>query len=119
MSISETLKFFREGIPMTQKNFCSEIISASYYAKVESGNSNISADLLFQLLKKNNISVTEFFFKVSNSTEEIYVSKFKNIRKAYYTTDIEELTLQKESLEKEDIFYSISLLLIQKKREKN
>ena len=117
MTISSSLKFFREGIPLSQKDFCDKVISPSYYAKVESGSSNISADLLLEILKKNNISAREFFFKVNDMKEENHLLLFKEIRKTYYSNDADKLQkLEKinQSLSPNDIFYSVSFLMIQK-----
>ncbi|MBP1041894.1 helix-turn-helix transcriptional regulator [Vagococcus sp. BWB3-3] len=77
MAISETLQYFREGMLLSKKEFCEGILSSSYYSKVESGHSNISADLLLELLRKNNISSTEFFLKVNNSQEDQFIVSFE------------------------------------------
>lgn len=113
-NISQSLKFFRESKLLTKKEFCSEIVSASYYSKVENGVSNISADLLIKILNKNNISASEFFFRVNNNKELEFVLLYKEIILAYYSQDIEKLLKIKENVKTSDLFFDVLVLLIKK-----
>lgn len=50
MTIGEALKQIRGELCLTQKQMCAEIVTRSFYAKVESGKSMISADKLAEIL---------------------------------------------------------------------
>ncbi|MFW3589646.1 helix-turn-helix domain-containing protein [Vagococcus fluvialis] len=113
-NVSQSLKFFRESKLLTKKEFCSGIVSASYYSKVENGISNISADLLIRILNKNNISASEFFFRVNNNKELEFNVLYKKIILAYYSQDIEKLLKIQGNIEASDLFFNVLALLIEK-----
>ena len=50
MTIGEALKKIRSELGLTQKEMCGDTMSRSYYARVESDKSYISANMLIQLL---------------------------------------------------------------------
>ena len=50
MTIGAALKKIRSELGLTQKEMCGDIMSRSYYARVESDKSYISANMLIQLL---------------------------------------------------------------------
>lgn len=43
--INETIKYFREGLGITQKEFSNEIVSPSHYSRFENGSNNLSAHI--------------------------------------------------------------------------
>lgn len=67
MTIGELLKEERTRLGKTQKEFSFHIISPSYYAKVEKNIHRITAEDLIKLLDYNNISVTDFFNRLTGN----------------------------------------------------
>lgn len=58
--ICKTLKELRIGKQLKVHNLVDNIMSPSYYYKVEKGTTRITADLLFQLLDRMNVGFREF-----------------------------------------------------------
>ncbi|MDF7638614.1 hypothetical protein PT285_04270 [Lactobacillus sp. ESL0791] len=61
MTIGETLKFFRLSQGKSKKDWVDNIITASYYGKIESNLHQIRMDVFLELLQRNHISTIEFF----------------------------------------------------------
>lgn len=61
MEICELLKKYRLMHAATKKAWAGNILSPSFYARVEKGLNRISADDLINLLHANKVSVIEFF----------------------------------------------------------
>lgn len=61
MKIGELLQKFRLEQGKTRKEFASDLISPSYYCKIEKGSHRVSAEDLIELLKRNNIRLSDFF----------------------------------------------------------
>ena len=99
MTIGETLQLFRLNYKKSQQEFCQTIVSISYYAKVEKDKSNISAELLFQLLEANNISIKEFYLIKNEHLELTENHLFNQIKKYYYTSNKQGLSEVLEDLE--------------------
>lgn len=66
MTIGELLKEERTRLGKTQKEFAHHVISPSYYAKVEKNIHRITAEDLIKLLDYNNLSVTDFFNRLTD-----------------------------------------------------
>lgn len=66
MTIGEALKKIRSELGLTQKEMCGDIMSRSYYARVESDKSYISANMLIQLLLIHKIDMNHFEKLVKN-----------------------------------------------------
>ncbi|MBP2058740.1 Rgg/GadR/MutR family transcriptional activator [Lactobacillus colini] len=65
MQIGELLKEYRVTKGLTQAQFARNIISRSYYSKVEKNEHRITAEDLIDLLEQNNISLWSFLKKLS------------------------------------------------------
>ena len=61
MKIGQKLKMVRLSLAMNGKEFVKGVIDNSYLASVENGESDIRVTSLINILKKNNISVENFF----------------------------------------------------------
>lgn len=111
MLLGDTLQFFREGLNLTQKEFISNLITTSYYSKVERNESDLTTDKLMKLLNQNNISISEFYFKLNDGQEETFILLFKKIRLAYYENNVESLKeIQSTMLNDEPYYVIINLL---------
>lgn len=75
MTIGEALKQIRLELCLTQKQMCAEIVTRSFYAKVESGKNRISADKLAEILFQHDIDINYFYQLLS----ETYMPKSKKI----------------------------------------
>ena len=74
MQIGEALRTERIKLGLTQNEMCSDIVSRSFYAKVEAGKNEIAADRLFRILFLHNIDISEFndlIQKTYNSDEYV------------------------------------------------
>lgn len=69
MNIGELLKKYRTERGMSQKDWCDNIVSPSYYSKVEKDEHRITAEDLIHLLNKNSIDLTHFFIKLSTKND--------------------------------------------------
>ncbi|MGY3750803.1 helix-turn-helix domain-containing protein [Vagococcus acidifermentans] len=131
MDIGNTLKKIRIERGLSQKEMCHDIVTTSYYSKVERGIHQISADNLLIILQKNNISVTDFFELVN--LNDVYKNSLNTaisneIEQAYYQLDVSHLKRIEENLnnifQKNDynyIFYTnlIKLTLFNINQDKN
>lgn len=87
MTIGELLKDYRISQRKTQKQWAKDIISPSFYAKVEKNLNRISAEDLIDLLHSNQISLIDFFGKLNQSDKTLHQQKLEISRmanEAYY-----------------------------------
>lgn len=94
MTISELLKKYRIEQMKTQKQWVGDVISASFYTKVERNLSRISVEDLIALLHFNQISVIDFFGKLNQKDKSIHHRKLEISRmanEAYYRNSKKEL----------------------------
>jgi len=91
MKVRELLKSYRLSQAKTKKSWAGNVISPSYYARIENGTSRVSAEDLIKLLKHNQVSLPEFFDrfkeKEQNDTKEIT----NLINQAYYNGSKEDI----------------------------
>ena len=59
--IGSKLKKLRHDLGLTQKEMAADVISVSFYSKVERGFHDIGAEELIQILEKHGVSFQEFF----------------------------------------------------------
>lgn len=101
MNIGEALKKIRIQRDLSQKEMCHNLITTSYYSKVERGVHKISADNLFIILQKNNISTNEFLELVNLDdiyNDSINTAIANEIEQAYYQFDTNRLEQLKKNL---------------------
>lgn len=94
MTIGELLKDYRIKQRKTQKQWVGNVMSASFYTKVERGLSRISAEDLINLLHYNQILLIDFFGKLSKNYKSFYQQKQQINRltnEAYYHDSKQEL----------------------------
>lgn len=72
MTIGELLKDERLAKAKTQKEWVGDIISTSYYAKVEKNKHRITAEELLALLRRNHIDSSDFFQRLENNQDLIH-----------------------------------------------
>ncbi|BDR61167.1 helix-turn-helix domain-containing protein [Lactobacillus xylocopicola] len=106
MTIGELLKDYRIQQRKTQKQWVGDVISASFYTKVERNLSRISAENLIDLLHSNQISVIDFFGKLNQKDKSIHQQKLEIRRmanEAYYRNSKKELQQIRDILVKSDL----------------
>lgn len=87
MKIGELLKKYRLSRGKTKKAWAGDILSPSFYARVENGSNRISAEDLIDLLHANDISVVEFFERLNPQDRLVGEKKYQflfAINEAYY-----------------------------------
>lgn len=105
MTIGELLKQKRLENGKTQKDWVGNIISTSYYAKVEKNQHRIAAEDLIAILKHNDLSISNFFETLADQKSLITDQKYKINRKAIdavYKNDIEQLNTLIEQIKMYD-----------------
>ena len=106
MTIGELLKEKRLAEDKTQKEWAGDIISTSYYAKVEKNQHRIAAEDLLALLKHNDISTTDFFKELEDKKDDkrakIYSLNSISID-AVYHSDIDRIKEVIRTIEKMDL----------------
>lgn len=74
MNIGERLQKYRRQLGITQKEMAEDILSPSYYSKVERNEHKISAEDLFAILEKNSIDFSEFTRGLSQTSSDASLS---------------------------------------------
>ncbi|MCZ3621915.1 helix-turn-helix domain-containing protein [Lactobacillus mulieris] len=92
MTIGDLLKEYRIEQGKYQKEFTNDgqIVSQSFYSKVEKNVNRITADSLLELLHYNKISLWEFFSRLNQSDDFMHQqtqSFHKILIEAYYAND--------------------------------
>ncbi|NRO04811.1 helix-turn-helix domain-containing protein [Lactobacillus helveticus] len=94
MTIGELLRDYRIKKEKKQKEFVGNIISPSYYSKIEKNKHQISASDLIKILHYNNISITEFFsnFNQADKQNQSLIEKISNLMtEAYYQVNKDKM----------------------------
>lgn len=94
MTIGELLKDYRIQQRKTQRQWVNDVVSPSFYAKVEKNLSSISADNLIELLHANKISLTDFFDKLNHQAKTVHDENLeidRMVNEAYYQNSVHDL----------------------------
>ena len=94
MTIGELLKDCRIQQKKTQRQWVNDVVSPSFYAKVEKNLSSISADNLIELLNVNKISLTDFFGKLNHQAKTVHDENLeidRMVNEAYYQNSVHDL----------------------------
>lgn len=90
MNIGAILKKYRLNKNKTQQEWIGDIISPSFYSKVENNEHRISAEDFLEILDKNNININEFLsYMESNKT--MFENYNDKIIDAFFNNDIDNL----------------------------
>ena len=86
MNIGELLKKYRLQLGLTQKEMAQDILTASYYSKVERSEHKISAEEVFAILSKHSIDRVEFIGDLQQQTD-VNSIRNANLDKTAQTAD--------------------------------
>lgn len=106
MSIGNLLKNYRIQQGKKQKEFIGNVMSQSYYSRVEKDAHRITVDDLISLLHYNNIPLWEFFGQVSqmDNISSNQIKQFSTMmRDAYYSSDKTKLERIKELIDESNL----------------
>ncbi|WEV70621.1 hypothetical protein OZY43_06695 [Lactobacillus sp. ESL0785] len=101
MEINELLKKYRLIQHKSQQNWVGNIVSRSFYTKVEQGKSHLSANDLLDLLHYNHIPTVDFFTKLNEAecSQHHQENQLKTlITNAYYQNSKAELEQIKDTI---------------------
>ncbi|KRN56598.1 helix-turn-helix domain-containing protein [Carnobacterium divergens] len=98
MNIGGTLKKIREAKNLTQKEVSEDILSLSFYNKIENDKNSLTIELFFKILNRLNVDFDEFFFIHNNYSKSIYDNYWYKIYSFYYLSDSNSLELLINSL---------------------
>ncbi|QHS24062.1 helix-turn-helix transcriptional regulator [Virgibacillus sp. MSP4-1] len=88
-NIGEKIKDLREFYGISQKDLCKGICSQAYVSRLEKGEINVSADLLFMLSKRLGVEVNFFFENYKSSRSEYVSVTMDEIKEAIHNRDYE------------------------------
>jgi len=104
MLVGDALSYFREGLDIKQKDFICNEVTQSYYSRIENNENDITVLRLLNILKKNNITVNEFFYLV-NEDEDDFIKIYRQVKVAYYNEKPLELKHIINKLPEEDYMF--------------
>ena len=120
MTIGNLLRQYRQEAGKTQRAWIGDIISPSFYSKIEKNTTRISAQDLIEILRYNHIDLASFFSKLdyrSKSEDELKKNVISKSIDAYYEFDIDQLSAIKNAIaksavhNKEDLILKLNILI--------
>lgn len=104
MEIGELLKEYRLSLGITQKQMAENIVSTSFYSRVEQGISRINAIDLLKILKLHSINKTDFFNQISVDVSDHSNNNAQLINMlfvAFFDNDLSQITTIKSKIEQD------------------
>lgn len=120
MTIGSLLRQYRQEAGKTQRAWIGDIVSPSFYSKIEKNTTRISAQDLIEILRYNHIDLGSFFSKLdyrSKSEDELKKNVISKSIDAYYKFDIDRLSAIKNAVaksavhDKEDLILKLNTLI--------
>ena len=114
MTIGNLLRQYRQEAGKTQRAWIGDIISPSFYSKIEKNTTRISAQDLIEILRYNHIDLASFFSKLdyrSKSEDELKKNVISKSIDAYYEFDIDQLSAIKNAIAKSAVYNKEDLIL--------
>ena len=96
MTIGEALKQTRKSMKLSQTEMAGDVLSTSYYSKIERGLNDIQTQDLIDLLKQHGLQASIFLERIENEDSENDLAHKnliwqKQLEDAYYHQQIERL----------------------------
>ena len=70
MTIGEALKQTRKSMKLSQTEMAGDVLSTSYYSKIERGLNDIQTQDLIDLLKQHGLQASIFLERIENEDSE-------------------------------------------------
>ncbi|GAA3625790.1 hypothetical protein GCM10022297_00470 [Lactobacillus hamsteri] len=105
MNIGEVLKEERKRLNLSQSQMAGEILTKSFYSKVERGLFSIRTDDLLHILDLHNIDYSAFFKKVQSKKDDEELTEAKCmdlLHTAYYEQDYSKIVELRNLLKQRD-----------------
>lgn len=114
MTIGEALKHYRLRQGKTQKEMAGDLMTESFYSKVERGVHKINSDLLIKLLIANGLSPDRFFEIIVGDADPRFKLKITNDDLWKYTNNrqLDKLKEAKKKIENSDDASSLQKLQV-------
>ncbi|MBD5429455.1 helix-turn-helix transcriptional regulator [Lactobacillus sp.] len=115
MTIGQILKRERTRLNLTQEEMAGDILSRSYYSKVENDNSEITADKLIKLLKFHQINISSFIESLNNTkaTSKDFEENLSNqLGDAFYAQDLDKVKKIKDKIDHSKVSDELKLRAI-------
>lgn len=96
---------------LTLREVAQDIVSISYLAKFETGQTNITLTIFLKLLSRINVKIEEFLYYCGDSTSDVFDRFVLEFSKHYRNNDIRELIKLKEH---EEYLYSLTGIKLHK-----
>lgn len=106
MTIGQALKRERTRLNLSQKEMAGNILSRSYYGKVETDKSEITVDKLIKLLKFHQIDILSFFENLDDTktTSADFEENLSNqLGDVFYAHDIDAARKLKEKIDQTEV----------------
>ncbi|RVU71541.1 MULTISPECIES: helix-turn-helix domain-containing protein [Lactobacillus] len=98
MEIGQALKSIRKNLHLSQTEMAGNVLTKSYYSKIERGIHEINASDLIKILMLHQIDINDFFASLGVKDDKMSKDQWMSaIRQAYYKQDIARI----KQLEKE------------------
>lgn len=91
MNLGLTIKKIRIERGLKQKDVCKNIVTISYYSRIERNISDPTITVFLKILKRLNISFDEFMFIHNGYKEAIEESLWFELSELYHSGNLEEL----------------------------
>lgn len=89
MQIGKELKKLRLELGLSQTEMVGDILTKSYYSKIERGLHEINAKDLIEILKRNRVNISDFFQGIeSKGKSKKYLEQLRN---AYYEQNLSKI----------------------------
>lgn len=120
MTIGRLLRQYRQEAGKTQRAWIGNIVSPSFYSKIEKDTTRISAQDLIEILRYNHVNLGTFFSKLdyqTKSEDELKKNVIAKSIEAYYRFDVDQLSAIKSAIaqsavhNKEDLILKLNTLI--------
>ncbi|MFK8243129.1 MULTISPECIES: Rgg/GadR/MutR family transcriptional regulator [unclassified Facklamia] len=99
MEIGEVLRSYRRSLGLTQQEMAANVLTTSYYSKVEKGYHRISAEDLFEILDLHGIKLMSFYEKYHKNDKVLeFNRRVREITQAYNAMDTDALNRLKNQI---------------------
>ncbi|WP_194841361.1 helix-turn-helix domain-containing protein [Salinibacillus xinjiangensis] len=88
-NIGEKIKDLRQYFGISQKAVCEGICSQAYISRLEKGEINVSADILFLLSRRLGVDINYFFENYNSPRSEYVMTTMREVRDAINKRDYE------------------------------